>query len=184
MFTDKRSKKIIFVSHCILNQNSISDSTADFPSQFKEITNLIMNNDIGIVQLRCPEMFCLGLNRNDDQGAKRNLLTENSRIRECLETNENILKIHGYVQEIIREIKEYIKYGFTIIGILGVNRSPSCGVNTTSKGNEEIKGMGVLMNILNEELKNEGIHLPMIGTKTSQVSESVELVKQLIDKEV
>ena len=30
MFTDGRSKKVIFLAHCLLNQNSISDGTADF----------------------------------------------------------------------------------------------------------------------------------------------------------
>ena len=28
MFTDGRSKKVVFVAHCLLNQNSISDGTA------------------------------------------------------------------------------------------------------------------------------------------------------------
>ena len=31
MFTDARSKRVIFVAHCVLNQNAISDGTADFP---------------------------------------------------------------------------------------------------------------------------------------------------------
>ena len=28
MFTDGRSKKVIFLAHCLLNQNAISDGTA------------------------------------------------------------------------------------------------------------------------------------------------------------
>ena len=35
MFTDGRSKKVVFIAHCILNQNSISDGTAVFPAAFK-----------------------------------------------------------------------------------------------------------------------------------------------------
>jgi len=31
MFNDNRSKKVILVSHCLLNQNSISDGTRIFP---------------------------------------------------------------------------------------------------------------------------------------------------------
>lgn len=65
MFTDNRSKKIIVLAHCLLNQNSISDGTADLPGQFTEIVRLIMRNDIGMIQLPCPELHCLGLDRQD-----------------------------------------------------------------------------------------------------------------------
>lgn len=37
MFQDKRSKKVIVLAHCLLNQNSLSDGTADLPGQFTEI---------------------------------------------------------------------------------------------------------------------------------------------------
>ena len=48
-----------------MNQNSISDMTADFPSQFDKVINLLMNHKIGIIQLPCPELVCLGLDRQD-----------------------------------------------------------------------------------------------------------------------
>ena len=181
MFSDARSKKVVVVSHCILNQNSISDSTADFPSQFKEIVELLVSNNIGIFQLRCPEILCLGLNRMDDQGCKRELLIENSRIRILLENEFNLRKIRKYVKDVLYEVSEYKKYGFQILGIIGVNRSPSCGINTTSKGNQEISGYGVLMNELKAMLETEGIEIPMIGTKTSEVDESVKSVQALIE---
>lgn len=31
MFNDGRSKKVIFIAHCLLNQNAISDGTAVYP---------------------------------------------------------------------------------------------------------------------------------------------------------
>ena len=37
MFSDKRSKKIVFIAHCLLNQNAISDGTAVYPAAFKEL---------------------------------------------------------------------------------------------------------------------------------------------------
>ncbi len=40
MFTDKRSKRVIFVAHCILNQNAISDGTADYPGSHVDIIAL------------------------------------------------------------------------------------------------------------------------------------------------
>ena len=58
MFDDNRGKSIIVVAHCLLNQNSISDGTADFPGQFRELIDLIMANGMGLIQLPCPEMTC------------------------------------------------------------------------------------------------------------------------------
>jgi len=94
MFDDNRSKRIILVAHCILNQNSISYGTADFPSQFLEILRIIEENHIGIVQLPCPELMCLGLDRKDKNGASRDVLIENSRIRKLMELNmEKIISL-------------------------------------------------------------------------------------------
>ena len=73
------------------------------------------------------------------------------------------------------------KYGFEILGIIGVNRSPSCGINTTSKANKEIRGYSVLMNELTAMLEREGIEIPVIGTKTSEIDESVKSVQALIE---
>ncbi len=41
MFEDGRSKKVIFIAHCILNQNSISDGTAVFPAAFKNVIKIL-----------------------------------------------------------------------------------------------------------------------------------------------
>ena len=90
MFDDTRSKKVIVLSHCLLNQNSISDGTSDFPSRFNEVIELLMANDIGMIQLPCPELLCLGLDRGDKHGAKRPVLDENSRIRELMSEIDNL----------------------------------------------------------------------------------------------
>ena len=61
MFNDGRSKRVVFVAHCFLNQNSISDGTAVYPAAFKDLVVFFLNADIGIVQMPCPELCCLGL---------------------------------------------------------------------------------------------------------------------------
>lgn len=180
MFDDNRRKKIVLTSHCILNQNSISDGTADLPAQFSEIVKLLEENEIGIIQLPCPELMCLGLDRQDKNGASRELLQENSRIRKLLEIKENRDKLLALVQPVIYQVKQYLEYGFDIIGIIGVNRSPSCGVETTSVDNKEEQGRGVFIEVLLEELKKEGIFLNSTGTKTGKLEESITNVKNLI----
>jgi predicted secreted protein len=62
-------------------------------------------------------------------------------------------KIRQLVQHLIFQISEYRNYGFDIRGIVGVNRSPSCGVDTTSKNNQEVEGQGVFIEAFRNELK-------------------------------
>lgn len=68
---------------------------------------------------------------------------------------------------VVSQIKEYADNGFEIIGIIGANRSPNCGVDTTSDFNIEIEGMGLFMNKLCSELEEQNIKIPFIGLKSS-----------------
>ena len=81
MFEDGRSKKVVFIAHCFLNQNSISDGTAVYPAVFRNVIELFMNADIGIVQMPCPEFCCLGLDRGNICGTDFPVVIENTRIR-------------------------------------------------------------------------------------------------------
>ncbi len=182
MFNDARSKKIIITAHCLMNQNSISDGTADLPSQFDKVINLIMANKIGIIQLPCPEVACLGLDRQDKDGSQRELLLENTRIRNLIEKKENQNILRSKAKEIAIQLEDYQKYGFKILGIIGVNRSPSCGIETTTIDGKEQNGRGVFISIIDEELRKKGIKIRMVGSKTSNEEESVEMIKRFIEK--
>ncbi|MFW6176087.1 MAG: CD3072 family TudS-related putative desulfidase [Thermoplasmatota archaeon] len=180
MFKDNRSKKIVLVSHCILNQNSISNGTADFPGTFREIVDIILEKDIGIIQMPCPELLCLGLDRGDPCGAEKDVVIENTRIGEALKEEPNSKKMRSLVNKLVYQIQEYIQNDFSIIGIIGVNRSPSCGVETTSMNNKEVEGEGIFINALEEKLNEKDIDIEMIGVKTSEVDNSVEKVRKLL----
>ena len=81
MFDDGRSKKVVFIAHCFLNQNSISDGTAVYPAMFRNVIELFMKADIGIAQMPCPELCCLGLDRGNIYGVDVPVVVENPRIR-------------------------------------------------------------------------------------------------------
>lgn len=180
MFNDARSKTILFVAHCILNQNSISDGTAAYPGSVRKIIALLLESGIGIVQLPCPELMCLGLDRGDKAGAASPVIEENSRIRKALEQETAVQKLNALVGPLVFQISEYQKYGFDIKGIVGINRSPSCGVETTSRNNKEVPGRGLFMETLHYELEKRDIHLKMAGIKDSEPEKSLQIVKQLI----
>ncbi len=180
MFDDNRSKKVILVSHCLLNQNSISDGTADLPSQFDEVIDLIRDHRIGIIQLPCPELLCLGLDRRDRNGSQRELLSENTRIRHLMNETQNLRDLESYARQIVMQIEEYRRHGFHVIGLIGINRSPSCGIETTSIDNGERQGTGVFIQVIADMLDKKGIKLKTTGVKTSRKAESLEKVRQLI----
>ena len=183
MFTDMRSKSIIFTAHCIHNQNSISDSTADYPACIKQIVKLFADSKVGVVQMPCPELHCLGLDRGNVNGADSPVVVENTRIRkELLEEKANE-KLTTLVQHVVYQIEEYLKHGFEIKGIIGINRSPSCGVDTTSDNNEEVEGRGVFMEELRKELAVKSINIKFIGIKATRVEEALEKISLVISNQ-
>jgi predicted secreted protein len=181
MFDDARSKNLIFVAHCILNQNSISDGTAVFPGSINELLQLFMDMKIGIVQMPCPEFLCLGLDRGNTEGSKAPVVEENTRIRESMNKHAIQNKINQLVNNLIFQILEYRKHGFQILGIIGVNRSPSCGVETTSDNNREIKGSGLFIEALRRELQKQHISIEIMGIKASEIDIALSSVKSIIE---
>ena len=181
MFTDARSKALVFVAHCILNQNSISDGTAIFPGSIKTVLELFNQSNIGIVQMPCPELVCLGLDRGNRDGSSAPVLVENTRIRKMMTQRPATTMLDKIIQDLIFQIVEYRNYGFNILGIIGINRSPSCGVETTSNNNAEIKGKGVFISELHRELCKNKIQIRMSGIKASEPETSVAIIQNLIN---
>lgn len=181
MFNDARSKKIVFVAHCILNQNSASDGTAEYPGSIQEIVKLFFDSNIGIVQMPCPELLCLGLDRGNTEGRKSPVVEENTRIREQMKKHLVQHKINRLVKNIIFQITEYKYHGFEILGIIGINRSPSCGVDTTSDHNEEISGRGIFIETLKKALQDQKLSIRIIGIKASEIETALSSVKELIE---
>ncbi len=181
MFSDRRSKKIVLVSHCILNQNSISDGTADYPATNESVLKLLIQSKVGIIQMPCPETLCLGLDRDDIHGAERDVVVENTRIRDSMNKPSSAEMLNKLVNQVVFQIDEYIKNGFSVAGVIGINRSPSCGVNTTSKNNKEVDGEGVFIENLRNKLKENGIDIKMIGIKALETEEALLSIKELLN---
>lgn len=180
MFTDARSKKVVLVAHCFLNQNSISDGTADYPGAINEVMKRLLEMNIGIIQMPCPELLCLGLDRGDIHGAEQPVVMENTRIRAALGQPVAQETIRVLVRQLVYQIEEYRRNGFTILGIIGVNRSPSCGVNTTSSDNREVPGEGVFIQELRNALERRGIELKMTGIKAGEIGAALERINALV----
>lgn len=182
MFIDKRSKKVIFMAHCILNQNTKLDCCAHFPGAVKEVVELLIANDIGIIQMPCPEMLYLGLNRETDVSAKPTVEEEDTRIHERMLEKDSQALCLRIVNEVIYQIKEYHKNNFEVVGLIGINGSPTCGIETTWKEGKEYKERGIFIKMLEEELRKNNISVTMTGIKVYQINEALEAIKKLLDK--
>jgi len=133
----ERSKKVIFLSHCILNQNTVVPPLARAKGPYRDIVKVIIDNGIGIHQLPCPEYRYLGLKRKPM--TKEEYDTEGYR-KLCKDIATDTVSI----------MKEYLQNGYNIVGLIGINESPTCSIIGTK---------GILMEELLALLKEENIQL-------------------------
>lgn len=160
-----RSKKIAIISHCIINQNSVVKGEYKDINIFFPFIKKLFEENIGILQLPCPETEYYGLRR---WGHVKEQF-DNCGYRKYLE------KI---VNSFVDIIKEYINNGYDIVGIYGIAGSPSCGVNLTCSANWEgeislykdkedivsrvkmINESGIFMEIFKSVLDKNKINIP------------------------
>lgn len=176
-FNDARSKKVMIVAHCILNQNARIDTCASFPSAIPKIPEYLIQHEIGIIQWPCPELNFLGLGR---RGQDCNVLNgsyhhENGEVYDQLSVPEGRKYLRSVAENLVYQIKEYQKYGFRVLGILGINGSPSCGVDKTYY--KELKsGKGAFIEELINTLKANGLQVPIIGMSDGSPARNLERI--------
>jgi predicted secreted protein len=116
----KRGKKIIFVSHCLLNANVKVMGLAAHPGALKELVCFLMDHDTAMVQLPCPETEILGLCRWGHVKDQLAYPFFEDRCRRLL-------------APFIGQIRMYRENGYRLKGVIGIDGSPSCGVNKTCR---------------------------------------------------
>lgn len=133
---DERSKKIIFLSHCILNENTRYPGGAFTRGMLSTVVQEIDRKGYGIVQLPCPEqkawggvfkkymLLSYGLN------SSRSLLNSLRGVLFLLFVLYTKKVYKKIVCNVVKMIEDYKNSGFEIIGVVGVDGSPTCGVTT------------------------------------------------------
>lgn len=135
----------MFLSHCVLNQNTVVYPLSRAKGAYRDIIEELMDNGIGIHQMSCPEYKYLGL--------KREPMTKEEYDKEDYRTiNKDIAR------ETLSTIKEYIKNDYEILGIIGINESPTCGI---------IGETGIFMEELLNMLDKENIMLNLIDVPSN-----------------
>ncbi len=161
----ERSRKMVVISHCLLNMNAKVEGLALNKGCAKELVLSLIENDFGIIQLPCVELDMCGINRWGQVKSQLNHPHFRNRCEELL-------------QPVVYQIEDYLANGYQIAAVIGVDGSPTCGVNRTCIGAwsgeigeqyhtmekgatcKMIQEAGVMMDVLREMLKNKGIHVP------------------------
>ena len=129
---DSRSGEVVFVSHCLLNTNTRYLGGAFCAGPPNSFVADAMARGIGIVQMRCPEQSAWGgvLKRTIwlPFGARQSPAFGIFRLFMPVFGFYTRLRYRMIVRSIVSEIKDYIGSGFTVRAIVGVDGSPSCGV--------------------------------------------------------
>lgn len=112
----KRSRKIVLISHCLLNVNSRVEGIARYPSIHPLICELA-EYDYGVIQLPCPELALGGLDR-DPQDIEQ------------YDTPEYRELCRDAALRVAEQVAEYTSNDYDIAAVVGVEGSPSCAVAT------------------------------------------------------
>lgn len=129
-----RSKKILIMSHCVLNQNSVVYPLARAKGAFSFVKKII-DSGVGIIQLPCPELKFLGINRK-------------SMTKEEYDTEEYRKLCRELFAPVLEELIVYINRGYEFCGVIGINQSPTCSIT----GNR-----GILMEEMFKMFADKGI---------------------------
>jgi len=122
---DARKRKVVFLAHCFLNINTRFPQGCAFAGANVSVVNTLLKHELGIIQMPCPEFLCLGLEK------ERYGEVPASELRECF---------RDIATGVVDQIQVYLKLGYKISGIIGMNPSPSCGVEV-SKGKGTMLGL-------------------------------------------
>jgi predicted secreted protein len=189
-FADRRSRRVLFVSHCLLNENTRYMGGAFCGGIPGEIRELLTGIDCGVVQMICPERVAWG-------GIYKPHLYQFHGIGRCRIVHRLCAfsmplflflvnwKMRWVARFTAAEITDYIRNRMEVIGIIGVRGSPACGVTcrpdlreyfewsskidigrvTSQEQNEVLRrvtkaGSGVFITHLRRRLRKRGIEIP------------------------
>ncbi len=135
---DRRGRRLILLAHCILNQNAVVQPLARARAALEGVLQACLEGGVGIVQLPCPEMAARGPERAPDD-------------RRGYDTPAYRALCRELVAPLVAQVRAYERAGYTIVGLIGIGNSPSCGLDTTNEGGAR-PGRGVFMEELLDQL--------------------------------
>lgn len=167
---DNRSKKFIFVPFCLMAQAYQAQGIVKYEHKacIKPIVELLIDNDINIIQMPCPEVLSEeGLIRKPKGLSKYDTKKFN-----------NLCEI--LANDIYKNIENLIAAGYQVTAIMGIEHSPSCCVNYiyTNHGMENRKGL--FIDKIYKKLNEKNIEIPFIGINRKYIKNALNEIKKII----
>jgi len=170
---------ILVLSHCILNRATRwwqrGKPLDDNRGMTVQILDLLAHLKIGVVQLPCPEFTFCGNPR--PPRTKNEYLSLPGFREHCARLADEAA---NYLKNLIDNAREP---PLRILAIVGVERSPTCGVKCTPTGRgmnkryEEKKGF--FIELLAKSLRKRGLKVPIIGVDLDRPEEFSETLNKL-----
>lgn len=147
---DRRGKRVVFLSHCLLNENTRYLGGACRDCCVREIVQQCLDHDIGIVQMPCPEQEVWG-----GVLKKRMLRLYGTELQSPMAHRLRMmilpiamsyvrLSYRRLARDVAAQVENYVASGFSVLGIVGIDGSPSCGVHKTINVRDAIDAMARL----------------------------------------
>ena len=125
-YKDMRSKKMIYVSRCLMNCNAKYPGSADVAGVYTDLIFPISNANIGIEQMPCPEIMGWG------GVERRKIMYELD--PDCQDQDWVLAYPELCKQEAVKvvdQMADYLEAGYEIKGVIYVSDSPTCGLTHT-----------------------------------------------------
>lgn len=158
---DGRGRRLVAVIECVLNQNARDAGAASFPAMNWALVDLCREYNVGIVQMPCPEIACLGLERARPPGTS---------IRQALDTQAGRQCCANLGVDVVDRLATYADAGCQLLAILGGNpQSPGCAVH--DGGDALLSESGVLLRELQTELRKRGMEIPFLSLRDADAEQ-------------
>lgn len=154
---DARSKKIIFLSHCCLNQNARIRGLAFAAGVVRPLIDYLLAQDVGIYQMTCPEVTFMGTLRW-------------GQVKKQFGTPMFRAHCQKLANEILDQIEDYRQGGYAILGFIMMDSSPVCGLDTipvSADENEDLGGM-VWYSPQQKIIPGQGVFAEILKKSTAQ----------------
>jgi predicted secreted protein len=179
---DCRSGRLVFLIECLINQNARDMGAATCPAVNRQVVELLLQNDVGMAQIPCPEMTCLGFKRTRPAGMS---------IRSALDRPDAQDYCHMLARQTADRIESYRSHGVVVLAILGGNEeSPGCAVHSdaaiTLPGDLRPES-GVFTQALATELAHRGIIVPFRGMRDANAKlfvQDLEWLRTLLSEQL
>lgn len=172
---DMRSKRFVFIPFCLICQAFQSKGIVRYGWRgvIKPIVEELIERDINLVQMPCPESQFGGYEKGLERNAKGIEYYDHTEFRNLC---------NKLASETTNLIKALLSNDYEIAAILGIEYSPSCAMKYQYTRKGTVHRPGIFIEELKKLLDKEQIEIPFVGISRRSIRKSLSEMKELLEK--